>query len=222
MSTTAAPPGDGQLPRADPPLIEQPPTDGPAPPDSPPPVLRGPWYRRGWVIALGALLVGAGIGSAAGSSKTAPRAATVTLPAQTIVQKVPAGPTRAVVHVRTVRGRTKTVAGPTTTVTQTASPSTPAPAASTPSSGSGAQNFSGNGSENLGTIKVPVNSTLTWSEPGGNQTGFAVSSDLTSNVNAINFDQHGISGKDAVSADTYTNVTVEADGTFTITITPNS
>ena len=67
-----------------------------------------------------------------------------------------------------------------------------------------------------------LDSTLTWSEPGGNQTGFAVSSDLTSNDNLINFDQQGTSGKDAVSADTYTNVTVQADGSFTITITPNS
>ncbi len=85
-----------------------------------------------------------GIGSGAGSSKTAPRAATVTLPTQTVVEKVPAGPTRTVVHVRTVPGPTKTVAGPTTTVTQTVSASTPAPAASTPSSGSGAQSSSGN------------------------------------------------------------------------------
>jgi hypothetical protein len=84
------------------------------------------------------------------------------------------------------------------------------------------QTFTGNGSENLGTINVPTDSTLTWSEPGGNQTGFAVSSDLTDNANMISFDQHGLSGKDAVSAGTYHNVSVDADGNFTITITPGS
>jgi hypothetical protein len=73
----------------------------------------------------------------------------------------------------------------------------------------------------FGTIKVPVNSTLTWSEPGGNQTGFAVAFDITSNDNAINFDEQGTSGKDAGSVDIYTNVNVQADGSFTITITPN-
>jgi hypothetical protein len=143
MSTTT-PPRNGQVPTASgPPVIQQPLKHGQGPPGVPPPVGRGHWYRRGWVIALGALLVGLGIGVAAGSTKTAPRAATVTLPAQTVVQKVPAGPTKTVVHVRTVPGPTKTVAGPTTTVTQTVSASTPAPAASTPSSGSGAQSSSG-------------------------------------------------------------------------------
>jgi hypothetical protein len=222
MTTTTTPLRNGRAPPIDPPRGQESPIRGQEPPDAPPPVVRERWYRRGWVVALAALLVGAGIGGAIGSTKTTPRAATVTLPAKTVVQKVPAGPTKTVVHVRTVPGPTKTVAGPTTTVTQTASSSTPAPAASAPSSGSGAQNFSGDGSENLGTINVPADSTMTWSEPGGNQTGFAVSSDVTSNDNLINFDQQGTSGKDAVSADTYTNVTVEADGSFTITITPNS
>lgn len=80
------------------------------------------------------------------------------------------------------------------------------------------QTFTGNGSENLGTINVPTDSTLTWSEPAGNQTGFTVTSDLTDSGNMINFDQRGTSGKDAVSAGTYHNVTVNADGDFTITV----
>jgi hypothetical protein len=136
MSATA-PPGDGQLPPVDSRVVPRPPMHGQGPPDVPPPVAPGHWYRRGWVIGLGALVIGVAIGGAASSSKTAPRATTVTLPAQTVVQKVPAGPTRTVVHVRTLPGRT-------TTVTRTVSASTPAPAASTPSSGSGAQSSSGN------------------------------------------------------------------------------
>lgn len=135
MSTTAPP--NGPVSTANDPPVIQPPLRGQGPPDVPPPVGPGHWYRRGWVIGLGALVVGVAIGGAAGSTNTAPRAATVTLPAQTVVQKVPAGPTKTVVHVRTLPG-------PTTTVTQTVSASTPAPAASTPSSGSGAQSSSGN------------------------------------------------------------------------------
>jgi hypothetical protein len=135
MSTTAPP--NGQVaPASSPPLIQLPPTHGSGPPDVPPPVDRGHWYRRGWVIALGALIIGVAIGGA-GSTKTAPRAATVTAPARTVVQTVP-GPTKTKTVVRVRR-----VAGPTTTVTQTVSASTSAPAASTPSSGSGAQS-SGN------------------------------------------------------------------------------
>ncbi len=110
-----------------------PPTHGSRPPDVPPPVERGHWYRRGWVIALGALIIGAVIGSAASSTKTTPRAATVTAPAQTVVQTVP-GPTRT----KTV-ARVRRVPGPATTVTQTVSASTSAPATTTPSSSSGAQ-----------------------------------------------------------------------------------
>ena len=77
MSTTTT--RNGPISTAsDPRVIQRPPVYGPGPPHTPPPVGRGHWYRRGWVIALGALLVGVGIGAAEGSTKTAPRAATVT------------------------------------------------------------------------------------------------------------------------------------------------
>ena len=82
------------------------------------------------------------------------------------------------------------------------------------------QTFNGNGAENLGTIKVPTDSTLSWSEPG-NQTGMSISSDLNSDGNDINIDGMGTSGTSAVDAGTYTNVQVDADAAFTITFTPN-
>lgn len=104
------------------------------------------------------------------------------------------------------------------TTTDTGSSAT-TPTTTTSKAPAAPQTFRGNGSENLGTINVPTDSTLTWSEPGGNQTGFAVSSDPTDNLDIINFDQHGTSGKDAVSAGTYKNVSVDADGSFTITVT---
>ena len=85
MTTIATPPRDCQLPPTEPPVVQQAPMYGAGPPDVPPPAGRGCWYRRGGVIALGALLVGLVLGAAAGSTKKAPRAATVTAPAQTVV-----------------------------------------------------------------------------------------------------------------------------------------
>ena len=111
MSTTT-PPRNGPIstPSDSPTIQLSSPAHGSGPPDVPPPVARRPWYRRGWVVGVVALLVGIGLGAAAGSTKKAPRAATVTAPAQTVVQTV-AGPTktRTVVHVQKVPGATKTV-----------------------------------------------------------------------------------------------------------------
>ena len=218
MGTTATPPGNNQAPPIAPPPVERPPIYGPGPPAIPPPPARGHWYRRGWVIGLAALLVGGVIGVAAGSSKTAPRAKTVTAPAQTVVQTV-AGPTktRTLVHVRTVPGPTTTVTGPTTTVTQTIPAPTSTPP--TPTTPGGSDNtFTGNGSQSLGTINVPSDSTLTWQCATCTATGMLITSDLNADGNAINVYQNATSGQSAISAGTYTNVDVNADGPFTITI----
>ena len=146
MSITSTPPGNGQALPVDPDVVQQPPGHGSGPPDIPPQVARPRWYRRGWVIGLVALLVGIGLGAAAGFSKKAPRAATVTAPAQTVIHTVP-GATKTLVHVRTVASPTRTVAGPTQTVTQTVQ-ATPTP--TTTSGGGGGNNFTGTDTQNLG------------------------------------------------------------------------
>lgn len=212
MITTATLPGGGEPPPVEPPHVLQPPSYGQWPPENvPPPDRRGRWYRRGWVIAVGALLVGVGIGSAAGSSKTAPRAATVTAPAQTVVQTVP-GPTKTgtVVHVRKVPG-------PTTTVTQTVQASTPTPA--TPSGGGGGR-YSGNGEQQVGTINVAQDSTLNWT-CNGECSIFSIAND-PSDSNSINLTSYSgaHSGQTNVSAGTYTRVQVITGGTWTFSISP--
>lgn len=206
-TTTTAPPRNGQLPPVDPP-------QGPRAPG--PPVGRSRWYRRGWVIALGALLVGVGLGSAAGSSKNTPRAATVTTPAQTIVQAVPGRTrTRTVVRIRKVPG-------PTTTVTVQASTSAPAPAASAPgSSGGGGQVYTGNGNKNFGTIVVNADSTLHWTCQCDPASGFYLSSSADPNsLNTIDIQQSGSSGTTAVGTGTYANVQSIGNGQFSFYLSP--
>lgn len=133
----------------------------------------------------------------------APRAATVTAPAQTVVQTVP-GPRKTTTVVRV-----RNVPGPTRTVTQTVQASTP----TTPSGGGGGgQSFSGNGGKNLGTITVANDSTLAWRNDGG---FFSVLDDSGVPVNS-----QGQSGTSALSAGTYTNVSVNAIGNWTINISP--
>jgi len=104
------------------------------------------------------------------------------------------------------------------TTTQTASKT----AAKTAAAPAKPQVFAGNGSENLGTIVVPTDSTLTWSCASCTETGMQILADGQGLGNDIEVMQTAASGKSAVSADTYHNVTVNADGAFTITITPNS
>ena len=124
------------------------------------------------------------------------------------------GPTKTVVHVRTVPGPTKTVTQ-TNTVTRTAQVSTPTP---TPGGGGGGNTFTGTGAQSLGTITLPTDSTLYWQCASCTATGMQITSDVNSDGSAINTLQKATSGQSAVSAGTYTNVDVNADGDFTITI----
>lgn len=93
--------------------------------------------------------------------------------------------------------------------------------ASTPAAPASPQTFNGNGSENLGTIRVSQNSLLTWTCDTCTQSGMFIVSDGTNNGNLIYLSQAGTTGKTEVSADTYANVQVVAAGPFTIKITPN-
>ena len=214
MAVTTPPNGQGRT--IDPTRVEPPPPQAPPPPTGPEqPAGRPRWYRRGWVIGLIALIVGIGLGAAsAGSNK--PKTTTVTSPAQTVTNTVSGG-TKTVV--RGVPGPTKTVTvpGPAKTVTQTVQASTATPA---PSNAGG--HYSGTDTQNLGTINVPVDSTLRWTCSGCSSSNFIINNDPgDANVIAVN-SLNETSGQTVISAGTYTKVTVLGTGPWSFTITPGT
>jgi hypothetical protein len=167
-----------------------------------------------------ALFVGIGLGSASSGSKT--KTTTVTAPAQTVVQTVP-GPTK------TVPGPTKTlkVPGPTKTVTvpgPTKTVTVPSGGSSaTPSTSAGVQTFHGVGTENIGTIHVPVESTLTWNCATCGGANFQIFNDASDAgmipVNGL--DQ--TSGKTVIDAGDYHSVQINTEGQdWSLTITPGN
>jgi hypothetical protein len=87
------------------------------------------------------------------------------------------------------------------------------------------QTFSGVGSENIGTITVPVASTLKWSCPtcASGAGNFIIDNSAT---NASQIDVNALrqtSGKTVVNAGTYTDVSIETEGgSWTITVSPGN
>lgn len=79
-----------------------------------------------------------------------------------------------------------------------------------------AQSFSGNGVKSLGTITVPADSNLNWTNDGEL---FSVFGGLGS-ANYIAINSQARNGSSAVSKGTYRNVQVNALGNWTITIIP--
>lgn len=212
--STATTPANGQGGFVDPTRVEPPPPQAPPPPSGPEqPAGRPHWYRRGWVVGLIALIVGIGLGAAsAGSNKT--KTTTVTSPAQTVVTTV-AGPTKTVADPnKTVAGPTKTVPGPTKIVTQTVTaPSAATPSNSGSSGSSGPLSWSGNGGQTIGTINVPQDSVIKWTNDGG-------IFQLYDTENVIEVNSQGPSGQSAIAAGTYHKFQVNADGNWTIHIVP--
>lgn len=203
QSTLVAEPRPQDTPSTNGYVLPQAPSDNVAP-------ARGP-KRRMVAIGVGVagFLLGVGIGAASGGKTDTvvrvPPARTVTQTVKSVRTKVKKVP---VVHVQT-RTVTKTVTAP--------APVTPAPA----SSGAGAASantFTGTGSESLGTITVPTDSTLRWTCSSCTETGMLIDSDLNADENAIEIMQTATHGESAISAGTYRNVHVDADGDFTITI----
>jgi len=83
------------------------------------------------------------------------------------------------------------------------------------------QTFRGNGSENLGTIDVPTQSTLRWRCQSCANSNFVITNSFndpgTIDVNALG----PTSGKTAMDAGTYHDVSVNTEGRgWTITIAP--
>jgi len=74
--------------------------------------------------------------------------------------------------------------------------------------------FSGNGGKTLGTLRIGRASTLRWTNDGGVFTVQDQAFGLTVN-------SQGSSGTSQVSAGTYSGVSVNAVGNWTIRITPN-
>jgi len=178
----------------------------PVPPAPPTEVLgtraaKRPWWQRGWGatgIGIVGLLVGVGIGGAAGGKSNT---VTAVQPPLTITNTVTTGRPRVVVHTHTVTVTTE---------------SKTAPASSEgggESSGSGeVQSYSGNGGKNLGTVKVEKESTLEWTNDGG------VFQIFTSEGVPVNSQAH--SGTTVLEANTYHSFQVNADGNWTIKIVP--
>lgn len=96
---------------------------------------------------------------------------------------------------------------PTVTVVHTTTSTVPA------SVGAGLS-FSGNGGESLGTIHVPTDSVLEWTNDGGVFT-------VQDTTDAIFVNSQGSSGRSSVSAGTYHDVAVNAVGNWTIHIVPH-
>ena len=194
MATTGSA-ADGQQRPSDATVAEQPPHP-PGAPGAPKDLESTSWYRRGWVIGLIALLVGAGVGVAVGvtagsNTTTRVKSSTVTAQAQTVVR----------------------------TVTRAVRASAPAQPQGSAASGGGGQTFRGNSYQNLGTVNVPSDSVLSWqcpsctsmeitSDPNSDGNDISVSSQSTSGESAAD----PTSGQAAVAAGTYKSVQVNADG----------
>jgi len=142
-------------------------------------------------------------------------------------QKSRAGTTRirfAVVAIVTCSALTGCSAGTTTTVTGTSQPpasDSNAPVPTTTATRPRVQSFTGTGQKNLGTIVVPVDSTVSWNCPSCGSTNFIINNadgdDSTFPTNALD-QTHGV---DTLAAGTYHTVVVDTDapGPWTIRVT---
>jgi hypothetical protein len=167
--------------------------------DPPPPGPRSggfrAWFSHNWgfiaATALGAVVGGligvAAAGTDTTTTRTMTRALTETQTATTTVAEV----------------RTETE-----TETETATVEQPS---SEP--GESDQSFSGSGTETIGTLEIPVDSTLEWTNDGALFQIFDASFGIT--VSSL-----APSGSTSVSAGVYPNVLVNAVGSWTITISP--
>jgi TolA-binding protein len=96
---------------------------------------------------------------------------------------------------------------------QAAASVAPAPAAEASAPAGDEQSFSGNGGKNLGSITVPSDSVLEWTNDGEIMQIF-------DDEMAIGVNSQGHEGDTVVPAGTYENVEVNAMGNWTITIRP--
>jgi hypothetical protein len=131
-------------------------------------------------------------------------ARTVTTPGKTVIVKQPAR----IVHSTT----TRTVTSTTTSTVSSASVT----------AGGQPQTFDGSGNQSLGTITVPAASQLRWQCTGCSSSTFTVSNSSTDPAQLAVQGQNATSGQTAVAAGKYTSVTVQATGSWSITIATGS
>jgi hypothetical protein len=156
------------------------------------------WLRAHWVPVVVGIL-GLAVGAAGGAAGKKAKTTTDTVTSATTVTST-----------ATVAARAKTrVVVKTQTVTVTSQASTSAPVTSTPSSGG--LSWSGNGGQNMGTITVPQDSTIRWTNDGGL---FSILDD----ENSVEVNSQAHSGQSAISAGTYHHFQVNAVGNWTIQI----
>jgi hypothetical protein len=119
-----------------------------------------------------------------------------------------------------VRTVTATATAPATSAPASSSSPPTAPAVSKPAAKP--QTFSGVGTENLGTITVPVDSTLRWSCPSCGNANFQIFNNDPGSAIAVNgLDQ--TSGQTVVTAASYHAVTINTEGaSWALTITPGN
>jgi hypothetical protein len=173
-------------------------------------------YAKVALIGLGVLLAIGALGAAFGNTKT-------------VIKKVPVIQTKVVQAPPKVITKTKVVQAPPKVITQvqtktvTVQAPTPAPSSTpAPSAPAGGQTFHGTDTENIGTIHVPVDSTLTWSDSGAASDNFIINNsyDDGSQIGVNSLDQ--TSGKTVISAGDYHGVQVMGAGDWTFTITPGN
>ena len=210
------------------------------------------WQREAAIVAVGLLMLAVGgvvgylIGHGNAKTRTvvdtrhqraAPvvtRTATVTASGQaspgTRVRTVTT-PGKIVTHVRTVTtpGKTVTVkqaprvvhSVTTRTVTRTTTTTSTVSSGSS-TAGGPPQSFTGSGNESLGTITVPGAAQLKWQCPGCVNGTFTVSNSSTDASQLGVQAQNTSSGQTPVAAGKYTSVSVQATGSWSMTITATS
>ena len=99
---------------------------------------------------------------------------------------------------------------PTVTAATNTATSTSAPQSVGPPTPSGVTSFSGNGAENIGTVKAASTSTIHWANDGS-----------LFQVLDLGINSQGHSGTSALPAGTYPNLEVNADGNWTMRIVSN-
>lgn len=140
----------------------------------------------------------------------------------------PASHVTVVAHTVTAPARTVTVRQPphvvhsTTTHTVTVTSTSTTTASSSQAGSSPPQTFSGSGNGTVGTIHVASASQLKWSCTGCASGSFAVTNSPSDSVQFAVQAQNSSSGQASVAPGTYTSVTVQATGPWSITIAATS
>jgi hypothetical protein len=181
-----------------------PPYGGPLPPDDP------RWWERGFwgeaLAALAGLIVGVVIGLVAAepsSTRTASGERTVTVTGPTHTRTV----TRVVVHTHV---HTVTTAAPSAAGSGSSSGSE-----TSSGGGAGGRTYTGSGNSRVGTITVSRESTIHWRSGGG----FSIKNS-PEDERSLAFNSGASSGESPVEPGTYHQVTVNAPGQWTMTISP--